>query len=115
MTFMHKLSRRLAMLKDRKAVVSTAALAVVGILACEKPLVLTDPPPDPVSRVVVSPKVYTLRQYEVADFVAVGLTSRGDTASLAVSWSVTSGGLTDTRSEERRVGKECRSRWSPYH
>ena len=23
--------------------------------------------------------------------------------------------ITDTRSEERRVGKECRSRWSPYH
>ena len=21
----------------------------------------------------------------------------------------------DMRSEERRVGKECRSRWSPYH
>ena len=21
----------------------------------------------------------------------------------------------DGRSEERRVGKECRSRWSPYH
>ena len=28
-----------------------------------------------------------------------------------ISWSV--GYL--TRSEERRVGKECRSRWSPYH
>ena len=28
-----------------------------------------------------------------------------------------SGGLIlqDRRSEERRVGKECRSRWSPYH
>ena len=26
---------------------------------------------------------------------------------------VLSGGF--TRSEERRVGKECRSRWSPYH
>ena len=28
------------------------------------------------------------------------------------------GGLSGTwltRSEERRVGKECRSRWSPYH
>ena len=25
------------------------------------------------------------------------------------------GGLWDGRSEERRVGKECRSRWSPYH
>ena len=23
--------------------------------------------------------------------------------------------LKDYRSEERRVGKECRSRWSPYH
>ena len=23
--------------------------------------------------------------------------------------------LTISRSEERRVGKECRSRWSPYH
>ena len=26
------------------------------------------------------------------------------------------GGISNTlRSEERRVGKECRSRWSPYH
>ena len=24
-------------------------------------------------------------------------------------------GKLDIRSEERRVGKECRSRWSPYH
>ena len=23
--------------------------------------------------------------------------------------------MPDERSEERRVGKECRSRWSPYH
>ena len=23
--------------------------------------------------------------------------------------------MDETRSEERRVGKECRSRWSPYH
>ena len=25
------------------------------------------------------------------------------------------GGSVKKRSEERRVGKECRSRWSPYH
>ena len=25
------------------------------------------------------------------------------------------GGNNGGRSEERRVGKECRSRWSPYH
>ena len=24
-------------------------------------------------------------------------------------------GVAANRSEERRVGKECRSRWSPYH
>src|SRR2546426_9417347 len=24
-------------------------------------------------------------------------------------------GMREVRSEERRVGKECRSRWSPYH
>ena len=23
--------------------------------------------------------------------------------------------ISEIRSEERRVGKECRSRWSPYH
>ena len=27
----------------------------------------------------------------------------------------TQGEMIDARSEERRVGKECRSRWSPYH
>src|SRR3712207_7270186 len=40
-------------------------------------------------------------EYLVADAVAQGC----DTL-------VTGGGR---RSEERRVGKECRSRWSPYH
>src|SRR2546427_10746925 len=28
---------------------------------------------------------------------------------------VVDGKITEHRSEERRVGKECRSRWSPYH
>ena len=30
---------------------------------------------------------------------------------------ITQGGVSvkEIRSEERRVGKECRSRWSPYH
>ena len=30
-------------------------------------------------------------------------------------WSRGIGGRSALRSEERRVGKECRSRWSPYH
>ena len=37
-------------------------------------------------------------------------------ADLAVlSCGGVSSGIYSTRSEERRVGKECRSRWSPYH
>ena len=37
-----------------------------------------------------------------------GCFSYGDTIEEAIS-------NTAERSEERRVGKECRSRWSPYH
>ena len=34
----------------------------------------------------------------------------------AVSWcSSKQSVVAGSRSEERRVGKECRSRWSPYH
>ena len=33
----------------------------------------------------------------------------------AVAHVVTKGDRISGRSEERRVGKECRSRWSPYH
>ena len=29
--------------------------------------------------------------------------------------AIFAGFISLTRSEERRVGKECRSRWSPYH
>ena len=33
-------------------------------------------------------------------------------AMSVLSWGAV---ITVIRSEERRVGKECRSRWSPYH
>ena len=38
-------------------------------------------------------------------FAKMGLGADGDQSQAEL----------DTRSEERRVGKECRSRWSPYH
>src|SRR2546422_10901842 len=48
--------------------------------------------------------------------------SRGDTVpgTIATPGQINEGTFTGTvgeevRSEERRVGKECRSRWSPYH
>src|SRR5258705_13489694 len=36
----------------------------------------------------------------------------GTDAGYHTGWSVLA---TGSRSEERRVGKECRSRWAPYH
>ena len=46
--------------------------------------------------------------------------SAGDPGGLHPDAIFTRGDVRDrpklwTRSEERRVGKECRSRWSPYH
>ena len=32
-----------------------------------------------------------------------------------VAWGISEEKWRFFRSEERRVGKECRSRWSPYH
>ena len=37
------------------------------------------------------------------------------TAAMGKGLAIGSAALTRSRSEERRVGKECRSRWSPYH
>src|SRR5471032_3463279 len=34
---------------------------------------------------------------------------------VSVAWPLSTSSSTICRSEERRVGKECRSRWSPYH
>ena len=49
------------------------------------------------------------------DIVTLGLVYSIDITeddSVKVRMTLTSPGC---RSEERRVGKECRSRWSPYH
>ena len=36
-------------------------------------------------------------------------------AKTTAKWEMELSEITAERSEERRVGKECRSRWSPYH
>ena len=52
---------------------------------------------------------YDVRILDRDDWPQVrSLTSGLDLCLLAVP-------ISSTRSEERRVGKECRSRWSPYH
>ena len=44
------------------------------------------------------------------NYTLIGMDENPDTIKSALEE-----GIIDSRSEERRVGKECRSRWSPYH
>ena len=46
------------------------------------------------------------------DFVSGGA---GDELTMAANLAAFRAWRLRPRSEERRVGKECRSRWSPYH
>ena len=53
------------------------------------------------------------RRFELHDLgrvnLIVGTNNAGKTSVLEAVH------ILEARSEERRVGKECRSRWSPYH
>ena len=52
--------------------------------------------------------------FDAVDTLCVlGLTFQQAHTQNPVDWKVIDRVL--GRSEERRVGKECRSRWSPYH
>src|ERR1041385_4768276 len=76
----------------------------------------------------VSPKVsgYVLKVYVsdnqnvnagdlLAEIDSKDLQAKVDQAKAALSSGLAQQKQAQTRSEERRVGKECRSRWSPYH
>src|SRR2546430_16597588 len=45
----------------------------------------------------------------------LGLNIEGSIKKWSARWRVAAWVVAKARSEERRVGKECRSRWSPYH
>ena len=69
-----------------------------------------------VAFVVLFPKKLDLLD---SDIICKSYGSSGFLLDLAQRWSGVSGPTGVSRSEERRVGKECtswcRSRWSPYH
>ena len=100
MTFMHKLSCRLARLKDRVAFAPAAAVAAAAVFGCERPVAITDTGSQ-LAQLLIAPQVVTLQQNQTQDFTTVGLTATGDTALIAVSWSVT-GGAIDTSSNGRK-------------
>ena len=55
-----------------------------------------------------------MKDNKLAHIVVYGLNSSDDSVYGKYN-QLTKCGFSNIRSEERRVGKECRSRWSPYH
>ena len=53
--------------------------------------------------------------FKVSKLTEDVLSYGGDQKALNFYLTFSNSALNLTRSEERRVGKECRSRWSPYH
>src|SRR6266702_4211052 len=95
MTFKHKLSCRLALLKDRGLITAMAVLAAAAVVNCERPLSTTDPITS-VARVVITPNSVTLQPNESADFTAASFTAAGDSSPVGVLWHASSGVVSDT-------------------
>src|SRR5947199_1335212 len=95
MTFKHKLSCRLALLKDRRVLYVAATLAAAVVASCELPARTTDTGTT-LAQVVVLPKTVNLVQNQSTDFVAFGVSTASDTMPVAVNWSVTGGNITDS-------------------
>src|SRR2546430_12637185 len=86
-------------------------LTVTGVQTCALPIWGCD-------------TLHILRFVPMDAQIQMGRVFQSDTSSTVLHWLALGqpflGGqpfakLVRRRSEERRVGKECRSRWSPYH
>src|SRR5438445_4017815 len=72
-------------------------IGVTGVQTCALPISVKVTPPDELSHTLTFGTPALVGMMLLAAVVHIGLMGRG------------------MRSEERRVGKECRSRWSPDH
>lgn len=88
MPYMHKLSCRLALMK------SALIAVLLTSISCEMPLRDVSGPGDVFLAIV--PKTVTMQPSDTVSFMAVGYTSAGDTANVAVRWSITGGSMVDS-------------------
>ena len=56
-----------------------------------------------------------MKKYILILFSIISFWSCKETENESIDITVLPSATSTGRSEERRVGKECRSRWSPYH
>ena len=72
--------------------------------------------PDDDSRLITNPRLLAIQAVKGQATTSRGRLAEATSTSGTAADKVADGLTKDlTRSEERRVGKECRSRWSPYH
>src|SRR2546430_8639742 len=84
-------------------------LTVTGVQTCALPICTTD-------SIGLSVANTNIVDRDVRAYIGGADISVGLGAALTTPQGVFLGATShDDRSEERRVGKECRSRWSPYH
>src|SRR3712207_7174093 len=69
----------------------------------------------PISSITMLPDWITGSALAATEGLMASRSRRSTSAGPAVASSTSSNPQSEERSEERRVGKECRSRWSPYH
>src|SRR5256885_12270229 len=84
---------------------------VTGVQTCALPISVNLEAPVELIR-AVSKSMVRKKAGRIVNLASVAAYS----AHTDLWYGVTKAGIVSfTRSEERRVGKECRSRWSPYH
>src|SRR2546421_6643215 len=83
-------------------------LIVTGVQTCALPISLHAQPAQKGLEIRSVKYLYVERRK-----VRHGMVDGSAQADPTAAWSCAD--VYDDRSEERRVGKECRSRWSPYH
>src|SRR3989475_4181325 len=84
-------------------------LTVTGVQTCALPISPAAPAAQAQARAPAAPRDWAALSRAFWLAVLPPLCGLG---LLVGVWSLVAAG---SRSEERRVGKECRSRWSPYH
>src|SRR2546429_9505214 len=71
------------------------------------------PPPEPAEEAAAEPASQKLVNQQTVENIGQRIRQLRESRSMTQSQLQSRSKV--SRSEERRVGKECRSRWSPYH
>src|SRR3712207_9559244 len=96
---LHRTARRMIGEVGTRVGAALVLLAAIGVVRFGEPL----------ARMHALAKASTLGILLILIGTTINLHSANDITSAVLA------AIVHVRSEERRVGKECRSRWSPYH